>query len=63
MSRHRLFAAEGARLTLIWCCSPAPQARGKSQDLVGAQVVVAGYVNGVPQTQLVLKEGAVGGQV
>ncbi|GAB4823289.1 hypothetical protein N2152v2_010335 [Parachlorella kessleri] len=33
------------------------EAKGKTQDLDGASVEITGYVNGVPQTQLVLQEG------
>lgn len=33
------------------------EAKGRCRDLQGASVNVSGYVNGVPQTQLVIKEG------
>lgn len=33
------------------------EVKGRSSDLSSAAVVISGYVNGVPQTQLVLKEG------
>ena len=34
-----------------------PTVEGKTQDLKGVQVVVTGYVNGLPRTELKLVEG------
>lgn len=51
---------EGA---LTWTGLGAKALEGKTQDLSQCRVHVAGYVNGVPQTVLQLKEGARGGQV
>lgn len=34
-----------------------PEVEGRTKDLKGAKVVVTSYLNGVPQTDIVLQEG------
>lgn len=52
-----LSSGAGGNSEVDWSKGGGKSSGGRTDDLVGATMSVLGYINGVPQTQLVLKQG------